>query len=266
MFQLNCIRKLIYVSLVFVLYNGVAAAQGVEQATYWDCLVRSDVTFAGCVEDGPLSARLAGDMRRQLHETQAKVAGGGDDGQWALYSVRFEERRFLERLHESFDLSRRSAASLPRSIHEVVNELAVRVAQITGSAPNPALEELWTAETRAELAALRRNDAPQSAMDSPASPADESAAVGQRFVEVFGAVEANAAAALPVSEGQYARIGQFQMVATDYLASRDAARATELHNELVAFRDDLLARGEEVSPDVDALQRDILNGVLEAGA
>ncbi|MBC7951012.1 MAG: hypothetical protein H7Z12_04205 [Rhodospirillaceae bacterium] len=241
-------------------------AHAAERSTYWDCLVASDLDFAGCVESGPLAAKLAGDLRHQLDEAQVKIAAGGDEGQWALYSVRFEERRFLQRLSDSFDLSRRAATSLPQPIRQLVNELAVRVAVMTGGAPNGAFEELWTAQTRAAIAAAGRNVASEQAVAALVPVPDDSAVIGQRFVEYFGHADAPISAALPISENQYDRIGQFQLAATLYLSARDTARATELHNELVAFRDSLLARGEEVSPDLETLQYDILNGVLEAGA
>jgi len=262
MLRIHCIRQFLYVGLFIFLYHGVSFAQSAP-ATYLGCLVAGD--FGRCVEDGPLSARLVADMTRAVDEAAAGISAGGDDGRWAQYALRFAERDLLERVSQTFDLSRRSPETLPLPVRDAVNRLAVDVARLTGGAANPTLEAVWTPATRARLAALVPETAEQVAQ---AAPEDDSDIVGKRFVQVFAhAREEAALARKPVSPAQYTRLGLYQLQATECLMeARDPARAVELHNELAAWSDELLAQGEEVSPDVHELRNHLLHGLLEAGA
>lgn len=239
--------------VVAALASGPARAED-RTPTLFDCLSKmgEDDGFGRCMAEGPAIARLLRDTRRDLAE--ARAMAGEDDRRSAGYRLRAVETRLIRATADLFpDEDRR----LPDTLTALVNEVAVTVAQRGGVAPSQALARHWTADTRAEIA-LATAPTQVAAVPTPPSPATED---GRGFAEILAAT-ADAASPQPVSGAQYAAVGLFQVAASTHLDQRNLGGIVTVQNRIADYRSQLQDVNEAVSPDLDQLDRDLIEFIL----
>lgn len=228
--------------------------------TLFDCLAKvggGEDGFGRCMAEGPAIARLLREARRDLAEAQA--AAGEGDRQSLGYRLRAVEARLIRATAELFP---DADHSLPDSLTALFNDVAVTVAR-SGLPPRDTFAAHWIAATRIEIARL----APPpvlAAVPAPAQPADPTSS-GMDFAATLVAVK-DAAAPQPVSGAQYAAVGLFQVAATTHLDGRNLGGIVTVQNRIADYRSQLQAVNETVSPDLDQLDRDLIEFILSHDA
>lgn len=242
--------------VVAAAHAGPAMAQD-DGPSLLDCLaaVGGDTGFGRCMAEGPAIARLLRETRRDLTEARDMAANGDSDGQATGYRLRALEARLIRATTELFPDQQHG---LPRSLTALVNEVAVATAQMGGLAPDTRLARHWTAETRAEIAPYTMvASAPTqpTIADTPPSPG------GRSFAEILAAKRVYNSAQ-PVSGEQYAAVGLFQVSATAHLLDRNLGGIVTVQNRIADYRAQLQAVNEVVSPDLEQLDRDLIDFIL----